>query len=70
MSSVKLFSEKLNNLEKTYERIDDLDKRLSDCETKINEISTQVQEILTKHAEAIKDLMSKLSINRNDNLIQ
>ena len=60
----KLFTEKLHNLEKDVERIDDLDKRLSDCETKINEIISQVQEILTKHAEAIKELMLKLMSNK------
>ena len=70
----KLFSEKLHNLEKDVEtlqlsrssQLDDINKRLTECETKINQLITEITPILTSHANALKDLMSKLSTNRND----
>ena len=66
----KLFSEKLNNLEKSFDKINELDKRLTDCETKINQIIDEITPILTSHANALKDLMTILNRDRNDNFIK
>ena len=74
MSSPRLFSEKLNNLEKSYDKInqleattkqsfDELDKRLSDVETKINQIIEEITPILSSHADALKKLLSSIQNN-------
>ena len=80
----KLFSEKLNNLEKTINKIEDLDKRLTDCEnrlsgfesrfcideTKINQLIDEITPILIHHAEALKKLMSINNGCRNDDSLK
>ena len=59
MSSAKLFSEKLNKLEKLYDKIDDLNNRLNQCESKINQLIDEITPILNSHAEAIKKLLNR-----------
>ena len=59
----KLFSEKLNNLQKQLEQIDDLQKRLSECESKINQLISEITPILTSHANALKKLLSSIQNN-------
>ena len=61
MSSVKLFSEKLNNLESKLSQIDEIEKRLSECEAKINQLINEITPILTSHANALKELMTVLN---------
>ena len=64
----KLFSDKLNNLQKELEALknqpitinNDFEKRLTDCETKINELIEQITPILTSHATALKELLATL----------
>ena len=80
----KLFSEKLNNLEKTINKFDELDKRLSDCEnrlsgfesrfcideTKINQLIDEITPILIHHAEALKKLMTINNGNGNNDSLK
>ena len=66
----KLFSEKLNNLEKTINKIEDLDKRLTDCETKINQLIDEITPILIHHAEALKKLMTINNGNGNNDSLK
>ena len=64
----KLFSDKLNNLEKELEALknqpitinNDFEKRLTDCETKINELIEQITPILLSHANALKEILATL----------
>ena len=58
MSSPRLFSEKLNNLEKSLESINEINQRLTDVETKINQLIDEITPILNSHAEAIKKLLN------------
>ena len=68
MSAVRLFSEKLNNLEinfaafeKRMNQIDEIEKRLNECEAKMNQIINEITPILTSHANALKELMTVLN---------
>ena len=68
----KLFSERLNNLQKEFDKIQDLDKRLQDldkrlndyetrlseCEAKINQLIDEITPILTQHANALKEILA------------
>ena len=68
MSAVRLFSDKLNNLEinfaafeKRLNQIDNIEKRLSETEAKMNQIINEITPILTSHANALKELMTVLN---------
>ena len=64
----RLFSDKLNNLQKELEALknqpitinNDFEKRLTDCETKINELIEQITPILLSHANALKEILATL----------
>ena len=63
----KLFSEKLNNLEKSIEsinefkiKIDDLEQRLSSSETKLTQLINEIQPILSSHANALNEILAKI----------
>ena len=68
MSSVRLFSEKIANLEKELESLraqpntinTDFEKRLSDCETKINQLIDEITPILSSHATALKEILATI----------
>ena len=67
----KLFSEKLNNLEKSLETINELDKRLTDCETKIKQLIDEITPILNSHANALKELSSVIAtMNQKGSMTQ
>ena len=61
----KLFSDKLNNLQKELEDLrtqpitinNEIEHRLSDCEAKINELIEQITPILLSHADALKQIL-------------
>ena len=59
MSSVKLFSERLNKL-------DEVEKRLTECETKISQLINEITPILTSHANALKELMKSLTYTKSE----
>ena len=64
----KLFSDKLNNLQKELEALknqpitinNDFEKGLSDCETKINQLIDEITPILSSHATALKEILATL----------
>ena len=58
MSSPRLFSEKLKQLEKSLESINEINQRLTNVETKINQLIDEITPILNSHAEAIKKLLN------------
>ena len=69
MSSPRLFSEKLKQLEKSLESINEINQRLTEvseraqrecahCETKIKQLIDEITPILNSHAEAIKKLLN------------
>ena len=68
MTSARLFSDKLNNLQKELEALknqpitinNDFEKRLSDCETKINQLIDEITPILSSHATALKEILATL----------
>ena len=71
MTSARLFSEKLNNLEKEFRDFaaaqnhpltinSDFEKRLTDCEAKINQLIDEITPILTSHAAALKEILATL----------
>ena len=64
----KLFSDKLNNLQKELEALknqpitinNDFEKRLTDCEAKINQLIDEITPILSSHATALKEILATL----------
>ena len=68
MTSARLFSDKLNNLQKELEDLrtqpitinNEIEHRLSDCEAKINELIEQITPILLSHVNALKEILATL----------